>query len=103
MSVAGITDRRTLALAGLCGAGCIVLVAALLLDQRALAAGAKLVASSAFVSLAVFAGALVVTILLSLYLARTIAQPVLRLAAAAERVRRGYGPETQQIPDHRRK
>ncbi len=49
--------------------------------------------------LAVFAGALVVTILLSLYLARTIAQPVLRLAAAAERVRRGYGPETQQIPD----
>ncbi|MCG8548543.1 MAG: sensor histidine kinase, partial [Alphaproteobacteria bacterium] len=49
--------------------------------------------------LAVFAGAIVVTILLSLYLARTIAQPVLRLAAAAERVRRGYGPETQQIPD----
>jgi len=57
LSVAGITDRRTLAFAGLCGAGCIVLVAALLLDQRALAAGAKLVASSAFVSLAVVAGA----------------------------------------------
>ena len=49
--------------------------------------------------LAVFAGALIVTILLSLYLARTIARPVLRLAAAAERVRRGYGPSTQQIPD----
>ena len=49
--------------------------------------------------LAIFAGAIVVTILLSLYLARTIAQPVLRLAAAAERVRRGYGPETERIPD----
>jgi uncharacterized membrane protein YhhN len=57
LSVAGTSDRRTLALAGLCGAGCIVLVAALLLDQGVVAAGAKLVASSAFVSLAVFAGA----------------------------------------------
>jgi len=49
--------------------------------------------------LAVFAGAFVITILLSLYLARTIAQPVLRLAVAAERVRRGYGTKTQRIPD----
>ena len=53
--------------------------------------------------LTVFAAAFVLTILLSLYLARTIAQPVLRLAAAAERVRRGYGPETQQIPDFTRR
>ena len=42
---------------GLCGAGCVVLVAALLLDQHMIAAGAKLVASSAFVALAVSAGA----------------------------------------------
>jgi two-component system sensor histidine kinase ChvG len=49
--------------------------------------------------LAVFAGAMLATILLSLYLAQTIAQPVLRLAAAAERIRRGYRPQTQQIPD----
>ena len=42
----------------LCGAGCVVLVAALLIDQRLIAAGAKLVASSAFVALAVSAGAL---------------------------------------------
>jgi uncharacterized membrane protein YhhN len=57
LSVAAIADRRSLALAGLCAAGCVVLVAALLLDQRVIAAGAKLVASSAFVSLAVCAGA----------------------------------------------
>jgi two-component system sensor histidine kinase ChvG len=49
--------------------------------------------------LGVFAGAMLVTILLSLYLAQTIAQPVLRLAAAAERIRRGYRPQSQQIPD----
>ena len=46
-----------------------------------------------------FAGALVVTVLLSFYLSGTIARPVLRLAAAAERVRRGIGRGTQQIPD----
>jgi uncharacterized membrane protein YhhN len=57
LSVAGITARRNLALVGLCGAGCIVLVAALLLDQRLVAAGAKLVASSAFVALAAYSGA----------------------------------------------
>jgi two-component system sensor histidine kinase ChvG len=49
--------------------------------------------------LGVFAGAMLATILLSLYLAQTIAQPVLRLAAAAERIRRGYRPQSQQIPD----
>ncbi len=49
--------------------------------------------------LMVFAGALVITVLLSLYLAEAIARPILRLAAAAERVRRGFGREVQQIPD----
>jgi uncharacterized membrane protein YhhN len=58
LSVAGIADRSSLALAGLCAAGCAVLVAALLLEQPQIAAGAKLVASSMFVSLAVRAGAL---------------------------------------------
>ena len=58
LSAAGITARKSFALAGLCGAGCIVLVAALLLDQRLIAAGAKLVASSAFVVLAICARAL---------------------------------------------
>jgi uncharacterized membrane protein YhhN len=51
-------DRRSLALASISAAGCIVLVAALLLEQTAIAAVAKLVASSAFVSLAISAGAL---------------------------------------------
>lgn len=49
--------------------------------------------------IAVFGLALVITILLSFYLAGTIARPMLRLAAAAERVRRGHGRESQQIPD----
>ena len=49
--------------------------------------------------LAIFALALVVTTLLSFYLAGTIARPILHLAAAAERVRRGFGRESQQIPD----
>jgi len=49
--------------------------------------------------LAVFAGALVVTILLSLYLARTIARPLHRLAEAAERVRRTIGRGDERIPD----
>ena len=43
--------------------------------------------------------ALVITILLSIYLAGTIARPVLRLASAAEMVRLGHGRESQQIPD----
>ena len=47
----------------------------------------------------VFAAALVITILLSFYLAGTLARPVLRLAAAAERVRRGLGRGSDEIPD----
>ena len=49
--------------------------------------------------LAIFALALVITTLLSFYLAGTIARPILHLAGAAERVRRGFGRESQQIPD----
>jgi uncharacterized membrane protein YhhN len=58
LSFAGIQDRKSIALAYLCGGGCVVLVAALLLDQAAIAAIAKLAASSAFVLLAVFGRAL---------------------------------------------
>lgn len=49
--------------------------------------------------LKLFAGALIITILLSFYLAGTIARPVRRLAAAAERVRRDIGRQTNPIPD----
>lgn len=48
--------------------------------------------------LQVFAVALGVTVLLSLYLAGTIARPINRLAAAAERVRTGHGRHAE-IPD----
>jgi len=48
--------------------------------------------------LKVFLLALTVTVALSLYLAGTIARPVRRLAAAAERVRRGRG-RNRAIPD----
>ncbi|CAN0594159.1 unnamed protein product, partial [Laminaria digitata] len=48
--------------------------------------------------LQVFGVALAVTILLSVYLAATIARPLKRLAAAAERVRSGSGRYTS-IPD----
>ncbi|MEA2779797.1 MAG: two-component system, OmpR family, sensor histidine kinase ChvG [Rhodospirillaceae bacterium] len=48
--------------------------------------------------LKVFGGALAVTVLLSFYLAGTIARPVHRLAEAAEGVRRGQGRQTE-IPD----
>lgn len=50
-----------------------------------------------------FAFALLITITLSLYLAGTIARPIRRLAAAADRVRRGHG-RRHNIPDltHRR-
>ena len=58
LSPATAADRRSLALAGLCAAACILLVGALLLDQHAVAAIAKLVASSAFILLAVTVGAL---------------------------------------------
>ena len=49
--------------------------------------------------LQVVAVALAVTILLSLYLARTIVRPIRRLAAAADFVRRGFG-ERVEIPDY---
>ena len=58
MSLLGTVDRRAVALAGLCGAACILLVAALLLGKPLTAAGAKLIASSAFVAIAFTAGAL---------------------------------------------
>jgi two-component system, OmpR family, sensor histidine kinase ChvG len=48
--------------------------------------------------LKVFLIALGVTVLLSVYLAGTIARPIRRLAAAAERVRRGHGRQVL-IPD----
>jgi len=48
--------------------------------------------------LKIFAIALAVTVLLSIYLAGTIARPIRRLAAAAERVRHDHG-RTQSIPD----
>ncbi len=48
--------------------------------------------------LKIFGVALTVTILLSMYLASTIARPIRRLAAAAERVRKDHGRQ-QTIPD----
>ena len=52
--------------------------------------------------LLVFGMALAVTIMLSLYLAGTIARPVRRLAEAAERVRHGQGRQ-YEIPDFTRR
>lgn len=52
--------------------------------------------------LKIFGVALAITILLSLYLARTIARPIHRLAEAAERVRHGHGRQTV-IPDFPRR
>ena len=52
--------------------------------------------------LKVFAVVLALTVLLSLYLAGTIARPVRRLAAAADSVRRGHG-EADAIPDFTRR
>lgn len=49
--------------------------------------------------LLVFAAALVITTMLSLYLAGTIARPVHKLAEAAERVRHTIGRNDEQIPD----
>jgi len=48
--------------------------------------------------LEIFAAALAVTVLLSMYLAGTIARPIRQLAAAAERVRHDHGRK-QSIPD----
>jgi two-component system, OmpR family, sensor histidine kinase ChvG len=52
--------------------------------------------------LQVFAVALGITVLLSFYLGRTIAQPIRRLADAADRVRRGQGRQID-IPDFTRR
>ncbi|MCK6452852.1 MAG: stimulus-sensing domain-containing protein [Alphaproteobacteria bacterium] len=49
--------------------------------------------------LRIFLVALAVTVLLSFYLASAIARPVRRLAAAADRVRRGHGRTPEPIPD----
>ncbi len=56
-----------------------------------------------FVVLQVFAGALIITVLLSFYLAGTIARPVHSLAEAAVHVRRGLGGEVVEIPDMTRR
>jgi two-component system, OmpR family, sensor histidine kinase ChvG len=58
--------------------------------------------SARFEILKWFAIALSVTVLLSIYLAGTIARPIRRLAAAAERVRRGHGRQVP-IPDFTRR
>jgi two-component system, OmpR family, sensor histidine kinase ChvG len=58
--------------------------------------------SARFEILKWFAVALSVTVLLSIYLAGTIARPIRRLAAAAERVRRGHGRQIP-IPDFTRR
>ncbi len=60
------------------------------------------VRSVRFQILKVFCIALGVTVLLSIYLAGTIARPIRRLAAAAERVRRGHGRPVL-IPDFTRR
>jgi two-component system sensor histidine kinase ChvG len=55
-----------------------------------------------FEILRIFAAALAVTILLSMFLARTIARPIHRLADAAEQVRTGHGRQID-IPDFSRR
>jgi two-component system sensor histidine kinase ChvG len=60
------------------------------------------VRSVRFDILKVFGVALAITVLLSLYLARTIARPIRRLAEIAERVRRGQGRQID-IPDFTRR
>lgn len=52
--------------------------------------------------LRIFAGSLAVTVLLSLYLAGTIARPIRRLALAAEQVRHGRGRDVQ-MPNWRKR
>ena len=60
------------------------------------------VRSVRFDILKVFGVALAITILLSLYMARTIARPIRRLAEIADRVRRGHGRQID-IPDFTRR
>ena len=59
----------------------------------------RAVRSLRLVVLQVFAGALLITSLLSIYLAGTIARPVRHLAEAAEKVRRDIGRQNHTIPD----
>ncbi|CAO3415823.1 Sensor histidine kinase ChvG (EC 2.7.3.-) [Azospirillum doebereinerae] len=58
----------------------------------------RAIRSVRFDILRVFAGALLVTVALSFYLAGTIARPIRRLAQAADRLRTGHGRHTE-IPD----
>lgn len=53
-----VPDRKTLAFAYLCGAGCVALVTGLLLGQLQFAAVAKVIASTALIATAIAAGAL---------------------------------------------
>ncbi|MCC7272056.1 MAG: stimulus-sensing domain-containing protein [Alphaproteobacteria bacterium] len=62
----------------------------------------KAIRSVRFDILKVFAVALAITVLLSLYLGGTIVRPILRLARAAERVKRGQG-RPPVIPEIRRR
>jgi len=89
--------------------GALVAVAALPVQPLRRIQGALLISSGAedvlrsvrdvrFTVLEAFAVALAITILLSLYFARTITRPVRRLAEAAERVRAGHGRQAS-IPD----
>ena len=76
-------------------------LAALMLSRDG-AAVARAVRARRVDILVVFAIALAVTVLLSIYLAGTIARPVRRLAEAAERVRTGKGRRVE-IPDFGRR
>ena len=58
MTHAAVIDRRSILAASVCGVACFVLVAALLLEATAIAAIVKRVASTAFITVAVIAGAL---------------------------------------------
>ena len=58
MTYAAPVDRRSILAASVCGVACFVLVAGLLLELTAIAAIAKLVASTAFITVAVIAGAM---------------------------------------------
>ena len=66
-------------------------------DDRDIEAGVR---DARIAVLRLIAVAFAVTVLLSLYLARTIVRPIRRLAAAADFVRRGVGPQVA-IPDYR--
>lgn len=58
MTTFRLPDRKALAYAYVCGTGCVVLVAALLLDYPTVAGVSKIIASTAFIATALSAGAL---------------------------------------------